>query len=166
MAVPIEDYAFLSDLSTGALISRQGGVDWLCLPRFDSASIFGALLGSEEHGRWLLTPNDPDAHVVERLYVDSTFVLETTWKTSRGKVRITDFMPVGEGRSSLMRRVTGVSGAVTLRQELRIRPRYGAVLPWMSRRRVNATPEGSEVLFAMAGPDAWGVEGAPSTPRP
>ncbi|MEV8149767.1 glycoside hydrolase family 15 protein [Arthrobacter sp. NPDC080073] len=155
MAAPIEDYALLSNLSTGPLISRRGSVDWLCLPRFDSASIFGALLGSEEHGRWLLAPSQPDAVVVDRHYLASTFVLETTWQTSSGQVRITDFMPVEEGRSSLVRRVTGVSGTVGLHQELRIRPRYGSVLPWVSRSRES----GADLLLAMAGPDAWSLRG-------
>lgn len=159
MAAPIEDYALLSNLATGALVSGHGSIDWLCLPRFDSASIFGALLGSEEHGRWLIAPNDPGAIVVERRYEESTFVHLTTWKTSSGTIRITDFMPIGEGQSSLMRRVTGVSGTVTLRQELRIRPRYGAVLPWVSRGRETAAAGGREILFAMAGPDAWALRG-------
>lgn len=159
MAAPIEDYAFLSNLATGALISREGSIDWLCLPRFDSASIFGALLGSEEHGRWLLAPNGPGAIVVDRRYEESTFVLATTWETFSGKIRITDFMPIGEGRSSLVRRVTGVSGTVTLQHELRIRPRYGAVLPWASRGRETAGAGEDEVLFAMAGPDAWVLRG-------
>jgi GH15 family glucan-1,4-alpha-glucosidase len=159
MAAPIEDYALLSNLATGPLISRTGSVDWLCLPRFDAESIFGALLGGEEHGRWLLAPKQPDATVAERHYVASTFVLETTWNTPSGKIRITDFMPIGEGRSSLVRRVAGLNGTVTVLQELRIRPRYGAVLPWMSRGRETASPGGSEILFAMAGPDAWALRG-------
>lgn len=158
MAAPIEDYALLSNLSTGCLISRRGSIDWLCLPRFDSDSIFGALLGSEEHGRWLLAPRQPEAVVVDRHYLASTFVLETTWQTPGGRARITDFMPIGEGRSSLVRRVTGLSGTVTMLQELRIRPRYGAVLPWVSRYRENAT-RGAAILLAMAGPDAWALRG-------
>lgn len=74
-----------------------GSSDWLCLPRFDSASIFGALLGNEEHGRWLLAPRQPEAVVVNRHYVASTFDVETTWQISSGQARITDVMPVGEG---------------------------------------------------------------------
>lgn len=158
MAAPIEDYALLSNLSTGCLISRRGSIDWLCMPRFDSASIFGALLGNEEHGRWLLAPKHPEAVVVRRHYVASTFVLETTWQTPSGQVRITDFMPIGEGCSSLVRRVTGLNGSVSLLQELTIRPRYGALLPWVSRHRENATG-GAEILLAMAGPDAWALRG-------
>ena len=158
MAAPIEDYALLSNLATACLISRRGSVDWLCLPRFDSSSIFSALLGREEHGRWLLAPGEPEAVVVDRRYAPSTFVLQTTWRTPSGQVRTTDFMPIGEGRSSLVRRVTGLSGRVTLIQELRIRPRYGAVLPWVSRHRENGA---AEILLAMAGPDAWALRGRP-----
>ncbi|MFE4229255.1 glycoside hydrolase family 15 protein [Arthrobacter sp. NPDC056886] len=158
MAAPIEDYALLSNLSTGCLISRRGSIDWLCLPRFDSDSIFGALVGNEEHGRWVLAPVLPESVVVDRHYLASTFVLETTWQTPTGQARVTEFMPVGEGRSSLVRRVTGLSGTVTLLQELRIRPRYGSLLPWVSRYRENAT-RGAPILLAMAGPDAWALRG-------
>ena len=159
MSVLIEDYAFLSDLSTGALVSRYGSIDWLCFPRFDSESVFASLLGTEEHGRWLLAPADADAQVVSRRYLESTFVLETIWEAGSGQIRVIDFMPVGRGLSSILRRVSGLSGRVRVRQELRIRPRYGAALPWVSRGREN-TPAGSgEVLLAMAGPDAWALRG-------
>jgi GH15 family glucan-1,4-alpha-glucosidase len=129
MAVLIEDYAFLSDLSTGALVSRHGSIDWLCFPRFDSEAVFASLLGTEEHGRWLLAPADADARVVSRRYLKSTFVLETIWEAGSGQIRVIDFMPVGRGLSSLLRRVSGIGGRVRVRQELRIRPRYGAALP-------------------------------------
>jgi GH15 family glucan-1,4-alpha-glucosidase len=159
MAAPIEDYALLSDLATGPLISRCGSVDWLCFPRFDSPSVFAALLGNEDHGRWLLAPAEPDAVVVSRQYLESTFVLETTWQTSSGQMRVTDLMPPGHGRSSLLRRVTGVHGTVSVRQELSIRPQYGALVPWMSRIRKNTKPGSGDALLAMAGPDAWALQG-------
>lgn len=159
MAAPIEEYALLSDLATGSLVSRSGSVDWLCFPRFDSPSIFGALPGNEDHGRWLLAPAQPDAVVVTRQYLDSTFVVETTWQASSGQVRVTDFMPVGRGRSSLLRRVTRLQGSVPVRQELSIRPHYGALRPWMSRFRTNPVLGGGDVLLAMAGPDAWALQG-------
>ncbi|MFH5879350.1 trehalase-like domain-containing protein [Arthrobacter sp. NA-172] len=111
MAAPIEDYALLSDLQTGALISRTGSVDWLCFPRSYSPSLFSSLLGSEDHGRWLLAPRGPEAVLVERRYVDSTFVLETIWETPTGLIRATDFMPVGHTGSSILRRVTGLAGS-------------------------------------------------------
>ena len=116
MAAPIEDYALLSDLHTGPLVSRQGSVDWLCFPRFDSPSVFASLLGHEDHGRWLLAPSPPEAVVVDRHYLDSTFVLQTTWQTNSGKVLETDFMPVGGAQPSLVRRVTGLSGTVPMHQ--------------------------------------------------
>ena len=158
MAAAIEDYALLSDLHTGPLVSRQGSVDWLCFPRFDSPSVFAALLGSEEHGRWLLAPSPPEAVVIDRHYVDSTFVLQTTWQTDAGRVLVTEFMPVGDSRSRLVRRVTGLSGTVLMRQEIRIRPQYATVLPWVSRVRDGAAG-GAEILLAMSGPDALALRG-------
>ncbi|MDQ0680577.1 GH15 family glucan-1,4-alpha-glucosidase [Arthrobacter pascens] len=158
MAAPIEDYALLSDLATGPLISRRGSVDWLCFPRFDSPSVFGALLGNEDHGRWLLAPAEPDAVVVNRQYLESTFILETTWQASSGQIRVTDLMPPGQGRSSLLRRVAGLSGTVLVRQELSIRPQYGVLMPWMSRVRKNNVPGSGDALLAMAGPDAWALQ--------
>src|SRR6476659_6511684 len=95
---PIEEYAVLGDLGTAALVSRRGSVDWLCLPRFDSRACFAALLGTPDHGRWLITPADPDA-VTTRSYVGNLFVLETTHETATGRVRVTDLMPLGDGRS-------------------------------------------------------------------
>ena len=159
MAAPIEDYALLSDLHTGALVSRRGSIDWLCLPRFDSASVFGALLGSEDHGRWLLAP-EGDAVVVHRNYLDSTFVLQTRWATDSGTALVTDFMPVGNRRASIIRRVEGLTGSVSMRQELEIRFSYGTVLPWIRRDK---DPEG-ERLLATAGPSAL-VLRAKSLPR-
>jgi GH15 family glucan-1,4-alpha-glucosidase len=160
MAAPIEDYALLSDLHTGPLVSRRGSVDWLCFPRFDSPSVFASLLGNEEHGRWLLAPDSPGAEVVDRHYVDSTFVLQTTWRTDTGEVLVTDFMPVGDTRSSIVRRVTGLSGTVRMRQEIRIRPQYATVLPWVSRIRDGAGNGRAEILLAMSGPDALSLRGA------
>ncbi|MGZ4660882.1 MAG: glycoside hydrolase family 15 protein [Arthrobacter sp.] len=159
MAAPIEDYALLSDLHTGPLVSRQGSVDWLCFPRFDSPSVFAALLGSEEHGRWLLAPSPPEAVVIDRHYVDSTFVLQTTWQTDSGRAMVTEFMPVGDSRPRLVRRVTGLSGTVLMRQEIRIRPQYATVLPWVSRVRDSAAVRGAEILLAMSGPDALALRG-------
>nr|WP_306901739.1 glycoside hydrolase family 15 protein [Arthrobacter sp. B1I2] len=158
MAAPIEDYALLSDLRTGPLVSRDGSVDWLCFPRFDSPSVFSSLLGTAKHGRWLLAPNEPTAVVVERRYIESTFVLQTTWGTTTGQVLVTDFMPVGTEGSSLVRRVTGQSGTVEMRQELIIRPGYAGVVPWVSRVQ-DVAGTGVAVLLAMAGPDAFALRG-------
>lgn len=156
---PIEDYALISDLCTGPLVSKRGSVDWLCFPRFDSPAIFAALLGSSDHGRWLLAPADADAVVLSRKYKESTFILETVWRALGGEVLVTDFMPIAPGRSSLLRRVTGLNGAVTVRQELSIRPQYGAVTPWMSRIRTSPSGGAGEALVAIAGPDAWALQG-------
>lgn len=158
MAALIEDYALLSDLQTGPLISREGSVDWLCFPRFDSPSVFSRLVGADQHGRWLLAPSESGAVVVDRHYIDSTFVLQTIWGTAAGKVSVTDFMPLGDNRSSLIRRVRGLGGSVEMRQELRIRPGYSTVLPWTSRVR-DSGPTASPVLLAMAGPDAFALRG-------
>ncbi len=156
MASRIEDYALLSDLHTGPLVARDGSVDWLCFPRFDSPSVFGALLGSEENGRWLLAPADAAATVVSRSYVDRTFVLVTEWAAPGGTARITEFMPVGDRRASLVRRVEGITGSVDIHQELVIRFNYGTVLPWVSRM---PDEDGTEVLLAVAGPDALVLRG-------
>ncbi|MDQ6738815.1 MAG: DUF5911 domain-containing protein, partial [Actinomycetota bacterium] len=156
MASRIEDYALLSDLHTGPLVSRTGSVDWLCFPRFDSPSLFGALVGTEENGRWLLAPLAADAVVVRRGYVDGTFVLQTDWHADGGSVRVTEFMPVGDRRASLVRRVEGLSGSVRMHQEIKIRFGYGTVLPWMSRM---PDAEGNQVLLAVAGPDALVLRG-------
>ncbi|MCZ2403369.1 glycoside hydrolase family 15 protein [Paenarthrobacter sp. Z7-10] len=151
MASRIEDYALLSDMHTGPLVSRSGSVDWLCFPRFDSPSVFGALLGTEDAGRWLLAPEAANAVVVARRYLDGTFVLQTDWQADGGSVRITEFMPVGDRRASLVRRVEGLTGSVRMRQELKVRFGYGEVLPWMSRM---PDADGRQVLMAVAGPDA------------
>lgn len=154
MAAPIEDYGFISDLHTGALVSRGGSIDWLCLPRFDSESFFSALLGTKDHGRWLLAPTLGEdgsvPAVVDRRYRDSTFILETLWQTGGGEALVTDFMPVGDNRASLVRRVQGIRGQVRMRQEIEIRFGYGKVVPWVSRAR----DDGSEVIMAIGGPHA------------
>ncbi|MFJ4030320.1 glycoside hydrolase family 15 protein [Paenarthrobacter sp. NPDC089989] len=163
MADPIEDYALLSDLLTGPLVSRGGSLDWACFPRFDSPSQFSALLGTDEHGRWLLAPGDPEALVTSRSYVDSTFIVETHWRTSTGSVRVTDFMPVGHATSSVLRRITGLEGVVEMHQELVIRPGYAKIVPWT--RRIHDVESGGTMLQALAGPDALALRG-PHLPEP
>ncbi|WP_423184663.1 glycoside hydrolase family 15 protein [Arthrobacter sp. NyZ413] len=158
MAASIEDYALLSDLQSGPLISRSGSIDWLCFPRFDSPSLFSSLVGLENHGRWLLAPGHPEAVVEEWRYIDSTFVLETVWRTPTGVVQITDFMPVGHTGSSVLRRVTGLEGQVGMYQELIIRLGYGTVVPWTRRIQDGTLPQ-RMVLLAMAGPDAVALRG-------
>jgi GH15 family glucan-1,4-alpha-glucosidase len=142
----IEDYALIGDLQTSALVGRNGSVDWLCLPRFDSASCFTALLGDEEHGRWLIAPAG-EVRSVSRRYREGTLVLETDFQTDEGTVRLIDFMPPRNGGApQLMRVVQGLRGRVPMRMQLVIRFDYGLVVPWVQR-----VPDG---IVAQAGPDA------------
>ena len=159
MALRVEDYALIGDCHTGALVGNDGSIDWLCLPRFDSASTFGALLGTEDHGRWLVAPvaslDGSPGVSTSRSYIDDTFTLVTRWVTATGEVEVVDLMPHGDRRADVIRRVTGVSGSVDMRQELRIRFDYGAAMPWMRQM-----PEhGGNAVVAVAGPDAIVVRG-------
>ncbi|MGV9714014.1 glycoside hydrolase family 15 protein [Gordonia sp. NPDC003424] len=151
----IEDYAIVGDCRTAAVISREGGIDWFCLPRYDSASIFGALLGTEEHGHWNLAPTDPDARVSRR-YDGDTLILVTRWETPTGVAEVHEFMPIDGGRVDLVRRVIGVSGHVEFVSELRMRFDYARAVPWV--RQVG--DEKGPGLRAIAGPDAIVVRGA------
>jgi len=154
MTLGIEDYALIGDCHTAALVGRNGSIDWLCLPRFDSGSTFAALLGHEDDGRWLLHPADTDA-TAARAYVDGTLVLVTTWTTATGTVEVTDFMPYGDRRADVVRRVRGVSGSVDMHQEVRVRYDYGSALPWV--RQVGR--DGQPALVATAGPNSVIVRG-------
>jgi GH15 family glucan-1,4-alpha-glucosidase len=145
MALAIEDYAVIGDTQTAALVGRDGSVDWLCLPRFDSGAIFAALLGTEQHGRWLLAP-DCEVRAVRRRYRDDSLVLETEFDTDSGTVRVIDFMPPRGEAPDLVRIVEGVQGRVPMRMRLRMRFDYGRVVPWVYRE------DGD--LVAVAGPDA------------
>jgi GH15 family glucan-1,4-alpha-glucosidase len=145
MALPLEDYAIVGDTQTAALIGRDGSVDWLCFPRFDSGAIFAALLGTEEHGRWLLAPAGP-LRATRRRYRGDSLVLETEFDTDDGTVRLIDFMPVRGEAPDLVRIVEGVRGRVPMRMELRLRFDYGHVVPWVYREA------GAQV--AVAGPNA------------
>ncbi|WP_149830077.1 glycoside hydrolase family 15 protein [Streptomyces tailanensis] len=146
----IEDYALIGDLLTAALVGKDGGVDWLCLPRFDSPACFAALLGDENNGRWRIAPADQDGQngpYARRRYRDDTLVLDTEWQTSTGQVLVTDFMPPrGEDAPCVVRIVEGLSGTVDMRMELRLRFDYGRLLPWMRHK------DGQ--LTGIAGPDA------------
>jgi GH15 family glucan-1,4-alpha-glucosidase len=145
MAAPIEDYAIIGDTHTAALVSKQGSIDWLCLPRFDSGACFAALLGTEDHGRWLLAPAG-GVKEVRRRYRDDTLVLETEFRTEDGVVRVIDCMPPRRREADLFRVVEGVEGAVPMRMDFRLRFDYGSIVPWVRRT------EGG--LRAVAGPDA------------
>jgi GH15 family glucan-1,4-alpha-glucosidase len=141
----IEDYGLIGDLRSAALVGRNGSIDWLCLPRFDSASCFTALLGDESHGRWLVAPS-VEVTGTSRRYRPGTLVLETEFETADGTVRVTDFMPRRGGRApQVMRIVDGLTGRVPMRMELALRPDYGAVVPWVDRMvdgvRVQSGPD-------------------------
>jgi len=140
----IEDYALIGDCETAALVSRGGSIDWLCFPRFDSHACFAALLGTPEHGRWLLAPAGP-VTAVRRWYRGDTAVLETELTTAEGVVSLLDFMPIRSGLPDLVRIVVGRRGRVAMRMELVIRFDYGSVVPWVRR-----VPGG---ISAVAGPD-------------
>ncbi|MDO4255473.1 MAG: glycoside hydrolase family 15 protein [Kocuria sp.] len=170
MASLIENYALLSGMQTGALVSQRGGVDWLCVPRFDSPSVFGALVGNT--GQWLLAPsatvdgNGADlpesqwrenCRIGERSYAENTFVLQTVWITDSGSVRVTDFMPLSD-TPELVRRVEGLTGEVEMMQDLRMRFAYGRVTPWVSQfeamEESDAEQQNPAEVIALAGPDA------------
>lgn len=154
MASRIEDYALISDCYTAALVGRDGSIDWLCMPRYDSPSMFAALLGNEDHGRWRLAPADADA-TARRRYDGESFTLITTWTTPTGVVEVTDVMPRTDHRADLIRRVHGISGRVHLSQELRIRFGYATAMPWVRKVR----DEHTTAIVAVAGPDAVVVRG-------
>jgi GH15 family glucan-1,4-alpha-glucosidase len=156
MALPIEDYAVLGDTGTVALVGRDGSIDWLCMPRFDSSACFAALLGTPDHGRWLLGPVETHVESTRR-YLGHSFVLETTHKTATGTVKVTDLMPLRDGRSDVVRVVEGVEGTVRMCHEWVVRFSYGKVRPWVSRRK---DPDGNEVISAIAGPDMLILRGS------
>ena len=163
MASFIEDYALLSDMNTGALVSRTGSIDWFCAPRFDSRAVFAALLGEREHGRWLLAPLEsvnpaPVEEIrTERSYRENTFILQTVWFVGDASVRVTEFMPLSGG-TTIVRNVEGLTGEVTMYHELALRFDYGKTIPWVTRYEgVDAagTPDSSaDMLVGMAGPHA------------
>src|SRR5215208_2598555 len=145
MAAPIEDYALIGDTHTAGLVSREGSIDWLCLPRFDSPACFAALLGDRSNGRWRIAPAGP-VREVRRRYQGDTLVLETEYRTDEGVVRVVDCMPPRQSDPDVARVVEGVSGRVPMRMELTIRFDYGSIVPWV--RHVDGA------LHAVAGPDS------------
>jgi GH15 family glucan-1,4-alpha-glucosidase len=154
VSLPIEDYALLGDCQSAALVSRNGSIDWLCLPRFDSDACFAALLGEPEHGRWLLTPADPVQSTTRR-YLPGTLVLETRHETNQGSVLVLDFMPTRGDGADLVRLVVGESGRVQMKMELVLRPGFGSAVPWVHRV--------GEAIDAVAGPDLFRLATAVET---
>jgi len=145
VALPIEDYALIGDTRSAALVGRDGSIDWLCLPRFDSPACFAALLGSRGHGRWLIAPAAGGLASARR-YRPRTLVLETEFRTASGAARVIDCMPLGGEQSRVLRIVEGLAGEVEMAMELVMRFDYGSVVPWVRR-------SGGR-LVATAGPDA------------
>jgi len=143
----IEDYGFLSDTQTGALVSRDGCVDWLCFPRFDSPACFASLLGGKENGHWLFFSDD-EVTTVHRRYRGETLILETELETKNGAVRLIDFMPPRGENPDIIRIIEGLRGKVSMQMELIIRFDYGHIVPWVRLRKR------SDGLEAVAGPDA------------
>jgi GH15 family glucan-1,4-alpha-glucosidase len=144
MTSAISDYALIGDCETAALVARNGSIDWLCWPRFDSDACFAALLGGPEHGRWRIAPTADDARVTRR-YLPNTLVLETHFETRDGAVVLIDFMPLRAPHSHIVRIVHGERGRVAMRAELVLRFGYGCVVPWVTRH--------DDAVRAIAGPD-------------
>jgi GH15 family glucan-1,4-alpha-glucosidase len=141
----IEDYALISNCATAALVGRNGSIDWLCLPRFDSAACFAALLGGPEHGRWMIAPADPSARVARR-YLNGSLILVTMFETAEGAVELVDFIDVRHAFPDIVRLVRGLRGSVPMNTDFVLRFDYGAVVPWVERLE-----EGG--ISAIAGPD-------------
>lgn len=152
MGARIEDYGIVGDCETVALVGRNGSVDWLCWPRFDSDACFAALLGTPENGRWLIAPTSP-IKSTSRRYRDHTLILETRFETSDGAVTVTDFMPPRSGHSDLVRLVRGESGQVRMGMELTIRFDYGLSVPWVSS-------VGESLMHAIVGPHLIVINGS------
>ncbi|MFE2509040.1 glycoside hydrolase family 15 protein [Streptomyces naganishii] len=157
----IEDYALIGDEQTAALVGRDGSVDWLCLPRFDSGACFARLLGDEDNGHWRIAPKGATAPCTRRAYRPGTLVLDTEWDTPEGSVRVTDLMPQRDRAPDLVRVVEGLSGRVTMRGTLRLRFDYGSIVPWMRRsggHRVAVAGPDSVWLRSEPGVRTWGED--------
>ncbi|MBA3564630.1 MAG: glycoside hydrolase family 15 protein, partial [Gammaproteobacteria bacterium] len=147
MSKPIEDYGFIGNTVTGALVARDGSIDWLCLPRFDCDACFASLLGGPEHGCWRIAPAG-EVRRISRRYRPGTAILETSFETDDGKVTLIDFMPFTDDEHyvDVVRLVRADEGCVRMRMDLTIRSGYGRIVPWVRRQDYG--------LSAVAGPDA------------
>jgi GH15 family glucan-1,4-alpha-glucosidase len=145
MALRIEDYALIGDCEAAALVGKDGSIDWLCWPRFDSEACFASLLGTPEHGRWLIGPCNSDCRV-KRRYRDDTLILETRFEDGDGAVTLIDFMPLRSMHSDIVRLVVGERGRMTMRTEFVVRFGYGRIVPWVTKLE-------DKTLRAIAGPD-------------
>ncbi|MGW7046470.1 glycoside hydrolase family 15 protein [Streptomyces avermitilis] len=149
----IEDYALIGDQQSAALVARDGSIDWLCLPRFDSPACFAALLGDEHNGKWRIAPKGAGP-CTRRAYRTDSLVLDSEWDTPDGTLRVTDLMPQRDSAPDLVRIVEGLRGRVTVHSAIRLRFDYGSIVPWMRRA------EGHRV--AVAGPDAVWLRSEPA----
>ena len=144
-AAPIEDYALIGDCHSAALVSKEGSIDWLCWPRFDSAACFAALVGTPDNGRWRIAPA-PGSGQYPPAVPPGTLILETIFETQDGSVALIDFMTASTGNSSVVRIVEGRSGQVAMRLDLALRFDYGSAIPWVTQLRHGTG------LRAIAGP--------------
>ncbi|MCE0483204.1 MAG: glycoside hydrolase family 15 protein [Methylacidiphilales bacterium] len=152
----LEDYGFIGDTHSGALVGANGSIDWLCTPRFDSNACFAALLGNDQNGCWRIAPRDGDGNGLgKQAYRPDTLILETTFETSTGSARVIDFMPPRGRYRDVVRIVEGINGTVDLHMKLVVRFDYGATVPWVKRT--------SEGLTAVAGPNALVMRSAVRT---
>jgi GH15 family glucan-1,4-alpha-glucosidase len=159
MPLAIEDYALIGDCHTAALVGSNGSMDWLCLPRFDSPSVFAGLLGDDDHGHWTVRPLGAD-RCTERRYDGDSFTLVTRWVTDSGEVEVVDLMPMGGHRADVIRRVRGIRGTVRMEVVLRIRFDYADAIPWVRQSRSErGTGPHEHALIAVAGPDSVVVRG-------
>lgn len=157
MPSPIEDYAFLSDTESAALVGKDGSIDWLTLPRFDSPAVFAALLGTEEHGHWRIAPSVP-VQSVQRQYLPGTLVLETEYLCEQGVVVVYDFMAHRDERPNLYRVIEGREGSIPMHVEIRFRFDYGSAVPWVRHSGAG--------ISAVCGPEALCLyTDAPMEPR-
>ncbi|MCC7425008.1 MAG: glycoside hydrolase family 15 protein [Planctomycetaceae bacterium] len=145
MSSRIEDYALIGDCESAALVARNGSIDWLCLPRFDSPACFAALLGTNDNGRWQIAPREKNARI-DRKYRQGTLILETIYRTGTGEAAVIDFMPPRDERPNVVRIVEGRRGEVPMALDLTLRFDYGSIVPWVRKT--------SEGISAIAGPDA------------
>jgi GH15 family glucan-1,4-alpha-glucosidase len=148
MPAAIEDYGLIGDATTVALISREGSIDWMCLPRIDSDACFAKLLGNDQHGYWTIGAAMP-VRSIERRYRKDTLILETEIETATGRARVIDFMPSGETQPDIVRIVEGIEGDVAMHVDLKVRFGYGKHIPWIKvdRNRATLTSGPSALLF-------------------
>ena len=146
MPLTLGDYALIGDCQTAALVGRDGSIDWLCLPRFDSGACFAALLGAPDNGRWIVAPRAPVRRVT-RAYRDGSLILDTTFETDDAAVTVTDCMPLRDTVPHILRSVRGVRGRMAMRTELVVRFDYGSIVPWVRKTRGGG-------IRAIAGPDS------------